>query len=260
MIKPIPNLSTLRKGKPGYDTRYKLDIEHPLHNEVLVDLREYGFGDASSYYARPNSMTGEPLPGVPNTPFVRKDVAERLSKADEWLRKDPLVRKLLGAPARLRVDDALRPYEVQKYAFEVAWPKILKFKNPKMSDKEIEALVPKYCARPKDKPTPTPHITGGAVDVALINLETGEEFDRGYQSGDATGTAYPDHYEGSHLDEKQNSTIVFSRRVLYHAMTQIAGMYANPEEIWHYGIGDPLSAYIAGDAPYYGIAKMLDVH
>ncbi len=270
----IPNFNELRVGKNGYDTRYDIDTNHPLHNDPLVDPREpdFGFEDASSYYSKPNSMTGDKLPGVPDAPLVRLDVARRLVMADTYLRTDRDVRELLGGPAHIRIDDALRPAQVQKFAFEVAWPMVIKSVNPDMNDDEIRAQVPNYCARPNENLTPTPHLTGGAVDVALINLETGKPFDRGHMGGKVKGTAYPDFHEGYHLtagesdiivsDDQaavapENSEIVVGRRVLYYAMTNVAGLFVNPQEIWHYGKGDPLSEYVSGsNQPYYGIAAL----
>lgn len=272
----IPNLTELRAGKAGYDTRYEIDTEHPLHNDPLVDPREadFRFEDASSYYSKPNSMTGTTLPGVPDAPLVRLDVVRSLIRADHYLRTDPDVRDALGAPAHIRIDDALRPHSVQKFAFEVAWPQIIKRMNPELTDEEVAEQVPNYCARPSEHPTPTPHLTGGAVDVSLMNLETGSRFDRGHKGGGIKGTAYPDFHEGYHLTEGQSdivnspeqhevapesSEIVLGRRVLYHAMTKIGGLYVNPQEIWHYGKGDPLSEYVSGSHhPYYGVAEVPD--
>ncbi len=197
LLHSIPNLSELRKNKPGYDSRYTIDQNHPLHNDPLVDLREpdFGFYDASSYYSKPNDMTGKILPGVPDTPLIRLDIARRLVLAEKFLNSDPDVKEVLGAPAHLRIDDALRPYQVQKFAFNIAWPMIIKTINPEMSYEEVLAQVPNYCARPNTNLTPTPHLTGGAVDVALVNLETGQAFNRGHQGGGVKGTAYPDFYE-----------------------------------------------------------------
>lgn len=272
----IPNLTELRADKPGYNTRYQIDTEHPLHDDPLVDVREseFGFEDASSYYSKPNKMTGEVLPGVPDAPLVRLDVAKRLKLAENYLRTDSEVREVLGAPAHLRVDDALRPNQVQKFAFEVAWPMVIKSMNPDMLDEEIAEEVPNYCARPNSNMTPTPHLTGGAVDVALISLESGLPFDRGHKGGAIKGTAYPDFHEGYHLNPDQSdivdsseqadvapesSEIILGRRVLYYAMTNIAGLHVNPQEIWHYGKGDPLSEYVSGSHhPYYGIAELPD--
>ncbi len=270
----IPNFTALRANKAGYDTRYEIDTSHPLYTDPLVDPREaeFGFTDARSYYSKPNAMTGEILPGVPNAPLVRLDVMKRLVAAEKFLRSDPEVREVLGSPAYLRIDDALRPYQVQAFAFEVAWPMVIKSVNPEMSDEEIAKEVPNYCAKPNADLTPTPHLTGGAIDVALINLETGEPFDRGHMGGAVKGTAYPDFHEGYHLIsgvsdivntkeqvsvQPENSEVVMGRRVLYHAMTKIAGLYVNPQEIWHYGKGDPLSEYVSGSHhPYYGIAEL----
>lgn len=274
LMDKIPNLTNLRLTKSGYDTRFQIDKDHPLYNDPLVDPREpeFGFDDASSYYSKPNSMTGEVLPGVPDAPLVRLDVAKRLVHADLFLRSSPGVRDALGAPARIRIDDALRPYQVQKFAFEIAWPSIIKKTNPEMTDDEISEMVPNYCAKPNANITPTPHLTGGAVDVALINVETNEPFDRGHTAGRVKGTAYPDFHEGYHLEAgksdientqeqsevaEQTSEIVLGRRILYFAMTSIAELNVNPQEIWHYGKGDPLSEYVSGsNTPYYGIADL----
>jgi D-alanyl-D-alanine dipeptidase len=265
-------MTMLRANKNGYDTRFQIDAEHPLHNDPLVDPREpeFGFYDSSSYYSKPNSMTGEQLPGVPDAPLVRRDVARRLKVANFVLQNDPDVRESLGAPARIRIDDALRPYAVQKFAHDVAWPKVIKRVNPHFTDEQIAAELPKYVAEPKSPNSPTPHITGGAVDVRLINLETNEPFDRGHSGGAVKGTAFPDFHEGYQLLSGQSdielgdpeeiapedSEVVASRRVLYWTMTK-AGLYVNPTEIWHYGKGDPLSEYVSGSGrPYYGIAEL----
>ncbi len=280
-FEPVPNYTPLRLEKAGYDTRYQIDTEHPLYNDQLVDPREaeFGFEDASSYYARPNSMTGETLPGVPDAPLVRLHVAKTLVRANVLLQTDPDVREVLGAPARLKIDDALRPYQVQKFAYEIAWPQVIRSQNPEYVGPNGEALpipdevLKKYVAKPADHPTPTPHLTGGAVDVGLVNMETNQKFDRGHAGGAIKGTAYPDFHEGYHLmsgasdienSEAQvevapeGSEVVTYRRVLHWAMSK-AGLYVNPTEIWHWGQGDPLSAFVSGDHhPYYGVAELPD--
>lgn len=263
----IPNMSALRSDKDGYDIRYDIDTTHPLYTDPLVDPREpeFGFFDAESYYAKPT------LPGTPDAPFVRLDVARRLVHANTLLLTDKKVREYLGAPARIKIDDALRSYDTQVFAYEVAWPAVIRKINPGITDEALQLELPKYIAKPKTDITPTPHLTGGAVDVALVNMQTGERFNRGHQGGAIKGTAYPDFHEGYHLVEGESdieniegqapvadvrSEIVKSRRVLYWAMTN-AGLYVNPHEIWHYGIGDPLSAYVSGTGrPYYGIATL----
>lgn len=253
----IPDLSGLRAEKSGYDTRYQIDTEHPLYKDPLVDLREpeFGFEDASSYYSQPNRMTGEPLPGIPNAPLVRLDVARRLAVADTLLHTNSDVREALGAPARLKIDDALRPWEVQRFARDVAWPQVIRKAMPDISKADLEVELNKKVAEPgpKDKQKPTPHVTGAAVDAKLINLATSQPFDRGYY-GDAKATADPDYYE-THAGSEE---IVMSRRVLFWAMKE-AGLVVNPNEIWHHGKGDPLSEFVSGSGhPYYGIPELPD--
>lgn len=279
MIERIPNYTELRRHKTGYDIRYVIDTEHPLHNDPLVNPREpeFGFHDAISYYSKPNDMTDEQLPGVPDAPLVRLDIAKRLVRAERLLRTDPEVRDALGTPARLRIADGLRPNAVQEFAYNVAWPAVFRKVNPDITDEEIALELTKYIAKPSGGKTPTPHLTGGAVDVSLVNLETDKGFDRGHVRGAVNGTAFPDFHEGYHKlpgesdieeleaklpEEKrvpvaaENSEIVLGRQVLHWAMSK-AGLYVNPNEIWHYGKGDPLSEYVSGShSPYYGIAEL----
>ena len=57
--------------------------------------------------------------------------------------------------------------------------------------------------------------------------------------------------------EDTNKIVLLGRRVLYFAMVKVGGLYVNPDEIWHYGKGDPLSEYVSGNGhPYYGIASL----
>lgn len=272
MFEKVPNYTELRVSKDGYATRFEIDTEHPLHNDPLVDPREseFGFEDASSYYAKPNPMTGERLPGVPDAPLIRLDIAKRLVVAERLLRTDPDVREALGAPARLKIDDAIRPFEVQEFAWNIAWPTIFRKINPDITEEQIVEERPKYVAAPNRH---SPHVAGGAVDAGLINIETNEKFDRGHKGGAIKGTAFPDFHEGYHLVPGQSdieniegqaevapegSEPVLYRRVLHWAMTK-AGLYVNPHEIWHYGRGDALSAYVSGTHhPYYGEAVLPD--
>lgn len=273
MIEPIPNLTEVRAGKAGYEARYEIDTEHPLHDDPLVDLRdpEFGFYDSRSYYARPIKHTSERLPGIPDAPLVRLDIARRLVLVNKWLRTDPEVREVLGSPARIRIDDAIRPIEAQTFAFEVVGPRVLAERFPKMAQEERDAILPTYIARPTEH---NPHATGGAVDGLLVSLETNKGFDRGTKNGEVEGAIFTDFHEGYHLREGESdiehsprqaevapegSEIVMSRRVLYYAMTKVGGLYNHPGEIWHYGKGDPLSTYVSGTSrPYYGKAQLPD--
>ena len=243
MIEPIPNLEQLRAfDRSRLD--YSIDELHPLAFDPVVDLRDCGFPDASSFYSRPNRLTGVVLPGVVDAPFVRRDIAERLLAADTYLRTDDEVREILGVPARLRVEDALRPLTVQRFAYETAWPAIIRAKHPEIGDAEVEEMLKVYVAKPGNELRPPPHATGGAVDVRLMNIETGEPFDRGHDGGHVYGTAFPEFYElressdrpadsdsGTWAEPKNLQEIVLARRVLFHVMTKVAGLEPHPQEI-----------------------------
>lgn len=230
--------------------------DHPLANDPMVDLRELGFEDASSFYSRPNRLTGAVLPGVADTPFARLDLGRRLTRADKFLRTDDEVRKTLGAPARIKIEDAYRPPDVQLFAYDIAWPAVIRAKHPELSDEDVARERDRYVTRPADGSPVSPHSTGGAVDVRLINLDTNEPFNRGHDGGNVTKTAYPDRYEDSDSHDYP-SEIVAARRVLYFAMVEVAGLQVNPFEIWHYGIGEPKSEFYAGrSTPYYGLATL----
>lgn len=239
----------------GLNLNVKIDTSNPLYADPLVDLRDYGFADAESYYSKPNRFTGKQLPGVKNQPFVRNDVAKRLVLANDWLQTSNDVRKLLGDNVRLKIDDAYRSFRIQKYAYEVAWPAAIKSSNPQLTEAEVKKLVKRYCAEPGDGPSATPHQTGGAVDVKIVFLASGKTVERGYISGDSKPSAYTDFYENleklARIKEPKMAEIIYGRRILYYAMVNVAGLQSNPKEIWHYGIGDPLSAHLGGYKPYY---------
>lgn len=254
----IPDLEVLRSELVGFSYDVEIDTGSPLFDDPLVDLRDFGFDDAESYYAKPNKLTGEVLPGVKNEPFVRKDLAQRLVKANEWLKGDSMVKGLLGENVRLKIDDAYRSFATQKYAHDTAWPQVIRNQNPKLTDRQVAEIVGRYCADPGSEASPTPHQTGGAVDVSLFYLSSNEPVPRGYKSGAAEETAFADFYESKDYTKTEYSAeefaaIVSGRRILYYAMTVVAGLQSNPKEIWHYGIGDPLSAFVGGYKPYYGV-------
>jgi D-alanyl-D-alanine dipeptidase len=163
-----------------------------------------------------------------------------LARADAFLQTSEDVRNALGFNCKIECRDCLRTLEMQEYAYSVYWPARLK-----AQDEEIAAMVSEYCAKPN---TASPHISGGAVDVALINLEAKEYVNRASGKGYPPKANYPDYWENydGEIDESIiDPAVVMMRRVLYHAMIEVAGLEINPTEIWHYSRGDKLWAYMA---------------
>ena len=162
--------------------------------------------------------------------WVREDVYNRLSQAAKYL----------PAQYRLAVLDGWRPKSVQNSLFEGVRSK-LALQHPDLSASELERRVLLYAARP------SPHITGGAVDVTLADsdgrfLNMGSKFD---EATERSWTAAP-------VPEDQGER----RRILLEAMLQ-AGFTNLPSEWWHFDYGNWVWAwYRKQAAAIYGPATL----
>jgi D-alanyl-D-alanine dipeptidase len=252
--RPIPNLSRLRKIKDDYRL-FPIDAADPRYAEPLVPLSEYGI-TGNSYYSRPNKATGEPLPGIKPEPLVRRGVAERLSRAKDELWQSDGLAKLVDGRAELIVKDALRSHGLQGHLFEVVWPNLLRELNPEWSEARIQEELPKVVGRPSDDlSSPTPHMTGGAVDVDLVN-EDGSAIDFGHIRGNSYISA-TDYHEGYEIvdDHPINMVARGVRRALYWAMGE-QGFTNHPYEFWHYSYGDQMWALFNNQpAAFYGAVE-----
>ncbi len=250
----VPDLSELRAIKNRYRS-FPIDTRDPRYNEPLVPLSEYGI-EGTSYYSKPNRATGTPIPGINPELLVRRTVAEKLSNAKGVLWGYEKLTRELGGHAKLTVKDALRSHGLQAHLFSVVWPKLLKEANPDWSDRQIEEELPKVIGRPTDDlSSPTPHMTGGAVDVDLVR-EDGSAINFGHIRGNPLVSA-TDYYEGYGSVEGPpvNLAARSIRRVLYWAM-QDQGFANHPYEFWHYSYGDQMWGLFEGDSPaFYGAVE-----
>lgn len=121
------------------------------------------------------------------------------------------------------------------------------------------AAVEQYWARPTTDPSsPSPHLTGGAVDLSLASTHSGQCLFMGTIFDELSDAGHTDYFEGfdpvSYSDEEART----NRRRLYWAMTE--GGFANqPFEWWHYSWGDQMWAKLTGEAAgYYGPSTVLD--
>ena len=120
------------------------------------------FGEHSN---SPYAETANKLAGSLLTLFARRSVARRLLAAEQ----------LLPAGHHLLVFDTYRPYQVQKSLYDFYKQK-LNEKHPDMGRAALESITQNYVSRPSVDPTrPSPHSTGGAVDVAIIKLSPAYE-------------------------------------------------------------------------------------
>jgi D-alanyl-D-alanine dipeptidase len=152
---------------------------------------------------------------------AREGVAKKLLIAGSQLPKG----------LKLLILDAWRPLEVQQALFDDYVTNLEKtLTEPR--EKLIE-IAQTYVSLPSsDISKPSPHFTGGAVDLTLCDTQ-GKQLDMGTAFdffGPEAGTRY---YEGQGLD----STASLNRRVLYNSMVA-AGFSAYDEEWWHFDFGN----------------------
>lgn len=108
-------------------------------------------------------------------------------------------------------------------------------------------------AEPPHKDSPSPHITGAAIDVRLRYLQP----ELGYvpsaevllasHQGEVNESNYPDYYEHQQKLTRKDLEIQRNRRIFYWVMRGAlidddSGFMVNPNEWWHWSYGDQLWA------------------
>ena len=233
MDKPIPDLSELRASKSLYRN-------YPIcpTSEICVRLNSCF---CKSYY-----WHYKPRPeGAKEKIFLRRTLAIKLDKIN---------RVLYPLGLGLLIQEGYRPLSVQRFVQEVSVLKGLKKENPELSEAELQEKVKMFAASTNGdlRSSPPPHLTGGAVDLTIVSLETGEQIDMGKKGG-LYGTAFPDALERQSSEEFEEAKQF--RRILFW-LTREQQMIVNPAEWWHLSWGDQMWAWIT-KSPYaiYGVAE-----
>lgn len=126
----------------------------PNTGAILTSSVYYG-EHASSPYTGKHALEGALI-----SLFVRKSVARRLLAAQG----------LLPQGYRLLVFDAYRPLQVQASLFHQYYSQLHQ-QRPDLSEDELSLETQKYVSIPSADPIrPSPHNTGGAVDLAIVRL------------------------------------------------------------------------------------------
>ena len=197
--------------------------------------------ESSRWGKLPLSECGELLVTLTETPRMRlKPVYAELALAgastNMQLRSGALTRlnqavSLLPETLGVLVLDVFRPLEVQQALWDWQWREVQR-DYPHFSRTEIYEKVRHFVAEPSADPTrPTPHRTGGAVDLTLFDVATGEELLMGTAFDDATDATVTNWFE-RHPQEPFTT----NRRLLYYVMTE-AGFVNYPNEWWHFEYG-----------------------
>lgn len=187
------------------------------------------------------------LAGAGHECLVREEVGRRLQQ----------VAQSLPEGLSLVVLDGWRPWRVQTQLFET-YREVLRKRHPDDSEEQLLARTREFVSLPSTDPaSPSPHLTGGSVDVTLcgpdgIWLDMGTSFDA---TVPASHTAYFEAgQEGA--GHPQAELYRQRRRLLFHAMKQ-AGFTNLPTEWWHFDYGNQLWASHSGQAKaLYGPAPM----
>ena len=223
----------------------QFDSGHAEHTDPLVPIDTYGV--MSQPYAERQVLvrrTTPPLLSQYTTQQVwaRRQVAQRLQQVNASLA--PLGYALF-------VKDAYRPLEVQQeyWAYFIDQARQA---APEATPEDWQAYACQYCSDPThfapDAPASWPlHSTGGAVDVTLVDLATGEELFMEEPTAPYGDTSHSHYYEkrlqaGEPLTG-QDLTALANRRVLYHAMLR-AGFTNYPHEWWHYDYGTAMHGLV----------------
>ncbi len=175
--------------------------------------------------------------------YLRAGAAERLLEAA----------RLLPHDYRLLILDGFRPIQVQQALFDAFFNR-LRQENPEKPDKELTALTQTYVSLPSVQPErPSPHATGGAVDLTLIGPE-GLLLDMGAEFDTFDITARTDYFKCNpyFTDYHQN------RRKLYQVMTS-SGFTNYPEEFWHFDFGNQFWGKISSREAAYGLVESFPV-
>lgn len=182
------------------------------------------------------------VPGASNECYLRKGVAERLLKATEFLPSN----------IHLVVLDGWRSYQTQLALYNRA--KNMFLQKGYSSSKIVEELS-KYVSFPsKDYRSPSPHLTGGAVDVTLADergwLNMGTDFDEFHEKSRANWFETKDN-----LTEEEK--IIRENRRLLKDIMEKAGFTSNEYEWWHFDYGNQSWALKTNQIPIYSIIENL---
>ncbi len=239
---PVPSMSGC--GDAGGYSGVPINNADPRYTEPLVCLKGSGIAGKSYYYQDDgeNPPYGYRVPGSLPEIWCRASVLQSLRHANTCLKQ---------YDAEVFVWDAYRTVEAQK----ALWRHVecdVRQRHPEMNDAAVFHEVIKYVSNPhrfqKDDPQTWPvHATGGAVDLTLRSLATGELLDMGSGFDEICGYTATAAFEYLLSDGKCDADHppLCNRRLLHWAMTK-SGFINYPQEFWHFDRGTQL--YVVNSA------------
>jgi D-alanyl-D-alanine dipeptidase len=230
---PIPDFDKMNSLKAGYRDSVAIDFESSSQAEKLVDVRSLGIAGHNHYFIESNPPYFEKVPGAIEELYLRESVAEKLCEVNL---------KLEGLNLELYLFDGWRPQAIQRHFHDVWFPQWLRTHRPEIKEDQLVEEVEKYWAAPSEsEDSPSPHSTGGAVDLTLRWLYTKQAVYMGGIFDDLTENAHSDWFERFEVEAMSDIEARKNRRLLYWAMIE-AGFVNNPTEWWHFSYGDQMWA------------------
>lgn len=194
--------------------------------EKLISLNKL----PEKYFVQDLKYYHQGVPGAINEGYSRTKVFDLLMEAAGNL---PNGYKFL-------IWDAWRPIGVQEFLFNEYLTGLTPY-NPGLDILQLEKLARQFVSPPsRDARKPSPHNTGGAIDISLmddsgIELDMNTSFD---SFSPESGTRFFEEKQekGEKLSPRER-IYRDNRRLLYHLMTA-AGFTNFPNEWWHYDYGN----------------------
>jgi zinc D-Ala-D-Ala dipeptidase len=167
--------------------------------------------------------------------YLRAGLAERLKS----------VVAVLPADVGLTVWDGWRPLELQHALYEEYRASLMGCRN--LGKRDVDELASIFVSPPSDGPAaPSPHFTGGAVDLTLA-APNGAPLDMGSRFDEFSQRAYTDYYAG-----RPNGAEIATRRALLVEAMGTGGFSNDPAEWWHFDCGNQLWAVSRNTNAVYG--------
>ncbi|WP_221568515.1 M15 family metallopeptidase [Alkalihalobacillus sp. TS-13] len=214
---PVPHVQPLEDWKqvPIRENKEELISLKNVDSELLVVVPQY------------HEMG---LPGALNDCYVRREVAIKLVDAARNL---PNGHKLM-------IWDGWRPFAVQKQLYDSYLMKLSQ-EHPEWSEERLREGTRQFVSYPSEsEAAPAPHITGGAVDVTVVD-GNGDPLPMGTEFDDFNEQAWTHYYDEKKADgeklSEEEETFLKNRKLLNHVMTS-SGFTNYPAEWWHFDYGN----------------------
>lgn len=225
----------------------------PYHHIPIRDNREplvtipHAFPRVNPH---PYASIGAPY-GDRSPYFVRESVLAGLVQAQDELQRHQPGWKIL-------IFDAYRPIAVQHFMVDYTLRQVAQEQGLQveaLTDAQRTALLERvyeFWAVPSSNPaTPPPHSTGAAVDITFVDANL-HEVDMGSPIDELSERSHPNYttaqLQRADLSPAERSYLetIHQHRLLLRQIMESAGFCQNPNEWWHFSLGDQMWAWLQG--------------